>query len=31
MKKASYRDTLARGIAEGIAKYQADRRAGRLH
>ena len=30
MKKAKYRDGLARGIAEGIAKYQADRRAGRV-
>lgn len=31
MKKASWRDGLARGIAEGIAKYQSARRGGRLH
>lgn len=29
MKKASYRDDLARGIAEGIAKYQSARRSGK--
>lgn len=28
MKKASYRDDMARGIAEGIAKYQSARRSG---
>ena len=31
MKKASWRDSLARGIAEGIAKYQSARRAGTVH
>lgn len=31
MKKASYRDDMARGIAEGIAKYQAARRRGTLN
>ena len=31
MKKASWRDDLARGVAEGIAKYQSARRAGRVH
>ncbi len=31
MKKASWRDSLARGIAEGIAKYQSARRTGRVH
>jgi N-acetylmuramoyl-L-alanine amidase len=31
MKKSSYRDTLARGIAEGIANYQTERRAGRAN
>ena len=29
MKKSSWRDGMARGIAEGIAKYQSERRAGR--
>ena len=31
MKKGSYRDDIARGIAEGIARYQADRRSGRAY
>ena len=31
MKKASWRDSLARGIAEGIAKYQSARRLGRVY
>lgn len=31
MKKASWRDSLARGLAEGIANYQSARRAGRVH
>lgn len=31
MKKASWRDSLARGIAEGIAKYQSARRSGSVH
>lgn len=31
MKQASWRDSLARGIAEGIAKYQSARRAGQVH
>lgn len=30
MKKASWRDRLARGIAKGIAKYQSARRAGKV-
>ena len=30
MKKAGYRDDMARGIAEGIAKYQLARRSGRV-
>jgi N-acetylmuramoyl-L-alanine amidase len=31
MKQASWRDSLARGIAEGIAKYQSARRGGRVY
>ena len=31
MKQGSYRDGLARGIAEGIARYQTARRTGRAH
>ena len=31
MKKSSWRDGMARGIAEGIAKYQSERRAGRAN
>lgn len=31
MKKGSYRDSMARGIAEGIARYQEARRSGRVH
>lgn len=31
MKKGGYRDDMARGIAEGIANYQSDRRRGRAH
>ncbi len=30
MKKGSYRDAMARGIAEGIARYQSARRSGRV-
>jgi N-acetylmuramoyl-L-alanine amidase len=31
MKQGSYRDRIARGIAEGIARYQSARRAGKVH
>lgn len=31
MKKGTYRDNIARGVAEGIARYQAARRSGAAH
>lgn len=31
MKKGSYRDSIARGIAEGIARYQSARRSGKVY